>query len=515
MRTLSLIILFLFLLLPSKSIFAQTTPSCALLIGAEIQRVSNNIPIPLTCGGDETRDACFVRYYQDVIVSKNSSCSEVPNNNSTFEFGLYEELRTKFIENRSIGATPTPPPISDFSQLEGALSSYTHSIDQTVAGSIGGPCLAGNIELGIDPIDDFSTDIKGESQSGLIKNILENAKKNLVKLTQSGMHYWNTIRGSVVSTDFCPVDKDQAIPVFSTDTGGIVFSNDHIKAASGKSDEELDALVTTEGGFTSGHRRAIAAFRLLKSTTELDVYQRARAFESIEERLSSEPPISCECKDRVQYAEDLQRQRGSLNSIDSILANKSKNNKEPSVLGITVRGKDYPFSEIDDIWGINLRGNQELRENYCEDLSTDERVKKYNSDDPDICYQKLGDTYLSAKQSCGSLLSLDDHEEEHMKCLQCSWLDSGAWTAIGCIHSDFSKTVERLFTIALGFGGLSALGCIIYATFLMQTSAGNPEKTKKAQELITSCIAGLILIIFSVFILRVLGVDILRIPGFN
>ena len=50
---------------------------------------------------------------------------------------------------------------------------------------------------------------------------------------------------------------------------------------------------------------------------------------------------------------------------------------------------------------------------------------------------------------------------------------------------------------------------------MMQTSQGNPEKLKKAQEMLTSCIMGLMLIIFSVLILRLIGVDILKIPGFN
>jgi len=49
---------------------------------------------------------------------------------------------------------------------------------------------------------------------------------------------------------------------------------------------------------------------------------------------------------------------------------------------------------------------------------------------------------------------------------------------------------------------------------MMQSSQGNPEKLKKAQEMITSCIMGLMLIIFSVFILKLIGVNILKIPGF-
>lgn len=92
----------------------------------------------------------------------------------------------------------------------------------------------------------------------------------------------------------------------------------------------------------------------------------------------------------------------------------------------------------------------------------------------------------------------------------------GAWTAIGCIKADFSSTLQNtLFPLFIGLGGLISLGCIIYASFLLQTSMGEPEKITKAQELMTSCITGLIVILFSIFILRVIGVDILRLPGLN
>jgi hypothetical protein len=45
------------------------------------------------------------------------------------------------------------------------------------------------------------------------------------------------------------------------------------------------------------------------------------------------------------------------------------------------------------------------------------------------------------------------------------------------------------------------------------SSSGDPERLKGGQELLTSAIAGLIMLIFSVFILRVIGVDILKLPG--
>ena len=107
-------------------------------------------------------------------------------------------------------------------------------------------------------------------------------------------------------------------------------------------------------------------------------------------------------------------------------------------------------------------------------------------------------------------------EDERSECRDCINNKNGVWTAIGCISGDLSTVIkEKIFGLGVGFGGIVALLCIIYAAFQIQTSQGNPEKIKKGQELLTSCIMGLTLIIFSVFILKLIGVDILRIPGFG
>ncbi len=119
--------------------------------------------------------------------------------------------------------------------------------------------------------------------------------------------------------------------------------------------------------------------------------------------------------------------------------------------------------------------------------------------------------YLGSLNSfCQSQSSLN----ERNSCLKCS-NEGGVYSGIGCVKTDFKSFIEEtVFGIGIGLAGGFSLLCIIYAAFMMQSSQGNPEKLKKAQEMITSCIMGLMLIIFSVFILKIIGVNILRIPGF-
>jgi hypothetical protein len=105
--------------------------------------------------------------------------------------------------------------------------------------------------------------------------------------------------------------------------------------------------------------------------------------------------------------------------------------------------------------------------------------------------------------------------EDRNACLACA-NDGGVFSGIGCVKTDSKKFIEEtVFGLGIGLAGGFSLLCIIYAAFMMQSSQGNPEKLKKAQELITSCIMGLMLIIFSVFILKLIGVNILKIPGFD
>ena len=90
-------------------------------------------------------------------------------------------------------------------------------------------------------------------------------------------------------------------------------------------------------------------------------------------------------------------------------------------------------------------------------------------------------------------------------------------TAIGCVPVLSSKEDFLSFILkwAVGIGGGIAFLLIVYAGFMIMTSAGNPERLKAGQELLTSAISGLILLIFSVVILKIIGVDILELDNFG
>ena len=91
----------------------------------------------------------------------------------------------------------------------------------------------------------------------------------------------------------------------------------------------------------------------------------------------------------------------------------------------------------------------------------------------------------------------------------------GVNTALGCIPIKPSGFVNWLLKFSIGIGGGIAFLLILFGAFQIILSAGNPERVKAGKEMITSAIAGLILIIFAVFILRLIGYDILKLPGFN
>jgi len=50
---------------------------------------------------------------------------------------------------------------------------------------------------------------------------------------------------------------------------------------------------------------------------------------------------------------------------------------------------------------------------------------------------------------------------------------------------------------------------------MVMTSSGSPDKVAQGKEIITAAISGLLFAILSIFILRLIGVTWLQLPGLN
>lgn len=89
-------------------------------------------------------------------------------------------------------------------------------------------------------------------------------------------------------------------------------------------------------------------------------------------------------------------------------------------------------------------------------------------------------------------------------------------TALGCIPiANTNSFINWFFSNLVGIAGGIALLLMIFGAFQIITSGGNPDKVKQGQSFVTSAISGLLFMIFSLFLLRFIGVDLLDLPGLN
>ncbi len=88
-------------------------------------------------------------------------------------------------------------------------------------------------------------------------------------------------------------------------------------------------------------------------------------------------------------------------------------------------------------------------------------------------------------------------------------------TALGCLSVDTQGFTVSLLTFLAGTSGAIALVIMLVATIQIMTGGDNAESVKKGKELFTSAITGLLFIIFSVTLLRIVAGDIIQLPGFN
>lgn len=88
-------------------------------------------------------------------------------------------------------------------------------------------------------------------------------------------------------------------------------------------------------------------------------------------------------------------------------------------------------------------------------------------------------------------------------------------TGLGNICPDPTGLVTFVLNLAFWTTGGVAMLLIIYGGFKVLTSSGDPKAVMEGRETITSAIAGLLLVLFSVAILQIIGYNILGIPFFG
>ncbi|OGF99449.1 hypothetical protein A2Y99_00240 [Candidatus Gottesmanbacteria bacterium RBG_13_37_7] len=149
-----------------------------------------------------------------------------------------------------------------------------------------------------------------------------------------------------------------------------------------------------------------------------------------------------------------------------------------------------------------------------------QNISAYDATPPLLTWEPLGPLTCDNCGWCPPVDTNPDKPPDWQSCNNCLY-PSGIpapdhyYTFIGCMSTqpgEFTKSVLQLvFNIVGGIAFIS----ILVGSFKVLTSGGNPEKLKSGKNIITSSIIGLLLVLFSAFILRLIGYDILKIPGFG
>jgi hypothetical protein len=98
------------------------------------------------------------------------------------------------------------------------------------------------------------------------------------------------------------------------------------------------------------------------------------------------------------------------------------------------------------------------------------------------------------------------------KGVECS---SGVVTALGCVKTEPAQIIGATVAISVGAGGGVSLLVMIYGAFQMLTSGGSGDRLKEGRERFLAAAIGLTFITLAVFLLQIIGIDILNLPGFS
>lgn len=88
-------------------------------------------------------------------------------------------------------------------------------------------------------------------------------------------------------------------------------------------------------------------------------------------------------------------------------------------------------------------------------------------------------------------------------------------TDFGCIPHDPLQFASSIYGIGLSLIGGVALLSIIYGAFLVLTSGGDPNRLQNGKSYIVYALIGLALAVLGFAFYRIIGTNIIKIPGFS
>jgi hypothetical protein len=88
-------------------------------------------------------------------------------------------------------------------------------------------------------------------------------------------------------------------------------------------------------------------------------------------------------------------------------------------------------------------------------------------------------------------------------------------SGLGPIKFEYGGFLNQIITIGISIGSGIGFLMLIYGSWKTMMSKGNPDAINEGKEIITSAVAGLVFIVFSVTIMQVIGLDILGLNRFG
>jgi len=125
--------------------------------------------------------------------------------------------------------------------------------------------------------------------------------------------------------------------------------------------------------------------------------------------------------------------------------------------------------------------------------------------------QKTDENNVVTKMCKKYLMEPDnqDIQKERLSCVHCAQ-NLGYWSSFGCIPLSLGDLISKvILNVGIGLGGFVSILCVTLNAIRLQLSRGDSSKIQSVRENMTSCILGLVLILFSVFILRIVDITIL------